>query len=54
MSKKENTFDFEAELKALQYPDWLKNAFKDKIDTSKIKNKTDLEKEFKKYMELKE
>lgn len=54
MTKKEkDTFDLETELNECPKPDFIKRAFIKTVDVSKIKNKSDLNKEFKKYMELK-
>lgn len=51
--KEDNTFDIETALKQIEQPDWLVQAFAETIQLNKIKNKNELEKEFKKYMEMK-
>lgn len=51
MSKK--AFDLENELKEYPKPEFLKRAFLKTVDVDKIKSKSDLDKEFKKYEELK-
>ena len=57
MTKKkeeENTaFDLNAGLKELNKPDWVIKAFTKVIDLSNVKTQTGLEKEFKKFMEMK-
>lgn len=53
VEKTNKTFDVETGLKELQKADWIIDAFRDKIDVTKIKSQNELEKEFKKYMELK-
>ena len=53
MTKKENSFDLQTALTELQVADWIKEAFAKTVNVDKIKSKTELEKEFKKYMELK-
>lgn len=53
MSKKEKTaFDLNVELETYPKPEFMKRAFIKTVDISKIKNKSDLDKEFKKYEEL--
>ena len=54
VEEKPAKFDLEAGLKELEEPDWVVKAFSNQIDLTKVKNQSDLEKEFKKYMELKE
>jgi len=51
MTKKE--FDLNKELEAYPCPDWFKRAFLKVFDTSKIKSKSDLDKAFKKFGEMK-
>ena len=51
MTKKE--FDLNNELEAYPCPDWFKRAFIRVCDTSKIKSKSDLDKAFKKFGEMK-
>lgn len=46
-------FDLQEALNDLSYPDFVKRAFVKTVDVGKIKSKSDLDKEFKKYMELK-
>ena len=60
MAKKEtkkeeekSAFDLEAELEAYPLPDWYKTAFTLTVDTSNIKNKSDLDKAFEKYGAMK-
>lgn len=56
MAKKEDKkidFDLEAELEAIQKPDWYKEAFTRVMDTSKIKSKADLEKAFNEFGAMK-
>lgn len=57
MTKKKNDkdteFDLQSALTDLPYPDFVKRAFNKTVDLSKVKSKSDLDKEFKKYMELK-
>lgn len=55
MAKKDakEVFDFEKELEACPKPDWYKKAFVKVMDTSKIKSKSDLEKAFKTFGEMK-
>ena len=55
MSKKKTDNVFDLETKIADYPvaDFIKKAFVKTVDVSKIKNESELEKEFKKYMELK-
>lgn len=56
MSKKNNdkeTFNLTESLNDLPEADFLKRAFVKTVDVSKIKSKNDLEKEFKKYKEMK-
>jgi len=45
-------FDLDDELKKLEQPDWLITAFTKTVDLSKVKSKSELNKEFKKYMEI--
>ena len=47
---KKDVFDFDKELTDLPYADFVKRAFGKIVDTTKIKNQSDLEKEFKKFM----
>ncbi len=51
MAKKEE-FDLQSELEAYPCPDWYKKAFTKTMDVSKIKSKSDLDKAFKKYGEM--
>lgn len=54
MSKKNNDkFDLESELNVYPYPDFVKNAFVRVVNIDNISSKSDLDKEFKKFMELK-
>ena len=60
MAKKKKTeektvddFDLEKELEAYPCPDWYKQAFLKTVDTSKIKNRNDMEKAIIKYGEMK-
>ena len=46
-------FNLDEELKNLNQPDWVVKAFVNRMDLTKVKSKADLDKEFKKYMELK-
>lgn len=50
---KKEVFDLKTELEKLPYPDWVRKAFIKQVNTNKIKNSKDLDKEFKKFMELK-
>lgn len=53
VEKTNKTFDVETALNELPVADWIKTTFKETVDVSKIKSQNELEKEFKKYMELK-
>lgn len=55
MTKKQNEKAFNLTDELLDYPkpEFLKKAFVRVMDTSKIKSKSDLDKEFKKFEELK-
>ena len=46
-------FDLEKELEDYPCPDWYKKAFLKTYDTSKIKNRNDMEKAIKEYGEMK-
>ena len=49
----ENEFNLEEELEAYPCPDWYKKAFLKTWDTSKIKNRNDMEKAIRDYGEMK-
>lgn len=51
--KKDDDFNLEEVITECPKPDFVKRAFVRTVDTSKIKSKSDLVKEFKKYEELK-
>ena len=55
MAKKEkkSDFDLETALAECPKPEWVKKAFLKTIDVSKIKNESDLKKQFKTYGEMK-
>ena len=54
MAKKEDKdFNLEAEIEKIQQPDWYKKAFVRVMDTTKIKSKSDLDKAFKEFGEMK-
>ena len=51
--KKAESFDLEQALEDCPKPEWVKKAFLKTIDASKIKNESDLKKQFKTYGEMK-
>ena len=51
--EKSEPFDLEQALNKCPKPEFYKEAFIKTVDVTKIKNKSDLIKEFKKYMEMK-
>ena len=51
--KKAEPFDLETAIKECPKPEWVKKAFLKTIDASKIKNESDLKKQFKTYGEMK-
>ena len=51
--KKAESFDLEQAIKDCPKPEWYKKAFLKTIDVSKIKNESDLKKQFKTYGEMK-
>ena len=51
--KKAEPFDLEQALEDCPKPEWVKKAFLKTIDVSKIKNESDLKKQFKTYGEMK-
>ena len=52
MTKKENNFDLDEELKLYPKPEFFKRAFIKLTDTSNIKSKSDLDKALKKFEEM--
>lgn len=53
LTKKDNNFDLDEELKLYPKPEFLKRAFLKITDISNIKSKSDLDKAFKKFEEMK-
>ena len=51
--KSDDEFNLIEELKDYPCPDWYKKAFLKTYDTSKIKNRNDMEKAIKEYGEMK-
>lgn len=49
---KSEAFDLDEALEECPKPEWVKNAFKITVDTSKIKSQSDLVKAFKDYGEM--